>query len=79
MTKTFLGLEKVTWINIAINIGCFFINAAFYAASVNLASAMCMGFHIGLIFMSIVIDRIFLSDMRRELESLQQYLAKVKS
>lgn len=70
--KSFLGIGYGSWGSIAVNVACFCINYASYNfIQPNIAPAMGMGFHVGLIFMCVMTDRLFLAPIRKEIDELE--------
>ena len=74
----FLGLEKMTWWQIGLNVAFVAINGWSYCFNYTMAPAMGMGFHIGLIVSLVAMDRIFLAPMRQEIAELDEMIARIR-
>lgn len=78
--KAFLGIGYGSWMSIGINAVCFFLNFASYNfVAATVAPAMGMGFHIGLIFMCVMVDRLFLAPIREEIAELEYWASVIGS
>lgn len=71
-----LWLGDGTWTQLLINSAVFAVDACMFANGGNPFIAACMGFHVGLMFMCIVHDRIWLAPIRAEIAAIRQYLSK---
>lgn len=76
MIRETLGLGDGTWFSIGVNAACFSANAYLFNELGNPISAACAGFHVGLIFMCIVTDRVFLAPTRADIRRIEAYLKR---
>lgn len=73
--KEFLWIGHSSWVTILVNAVCAALNVASYTMiAPSLVPSMGIGFHIGLIFSTVLIDRLFFAEGRSEIQRIRKWL-----